>query len=192
MNNEPRRILDSRTLDGLNRFMTQVYLIMASALAVSALTAYGILAYAPQVAYAFAQSTALMWGSLIVSLLLVFLIPRGKGMGGLALVMLYAYAAIEGVTLSIVALAYTQSTVAMAFLAAAVTFVSMAVVGTRTKKNLTGLGGHLMGALLALIIVSVINLFLQSAMVQYVFAYIGVVIFAGLTMYDVNTLRRLY
>lgn len=80
----------------------------------------------------------------------------------------------------------------MAFVAAAADFIVLALFGLNTKKSLAGVGRQAMAALIALIIVSVINLFLQSTMIVFVFSIIGVVIFSLLTAWDSQRMKALY
>ncbi len=73
-----------------------------------------------------------------------------------------------------------------------VMFAVLSFMGSTTKKDLSGIGRQARAALIAFIIVSLINLFLQSPMITYVFSFIGLVIFAGLTAWDTQRLRQMY
>lgn len=99
---------------------------------------------------------------------------------------------IEGLFLSGLLYKYTAMDITRAFIAAAVLFVVLAVMGTSTKKDLSGIGRQALAALIALIIVSIVNLFLHSTMIQYVFSFIGIVVFSALTAYDSQTYKVMY
>ena len=71
-------------------------------------------------------------------------------------------------------------------------FAVLSFMGSTTKKDLSGIGRQARAALIAFIIVSLINMFLQSPMITYVFSFIGLVIFAGLTAWDTQRLRQMY
>ena len=77
-------------------------------------------------------------------------------------------------------------------MAAFVMFTVLAIMGTTTKKDLSGIGRQANAALIALIIVSLINLFLRSPMINYIFSFVGLVIFMGLTAWDTQRLRQMY
>lgn len=87
---------------------------------------------------------------------------------------------------------YAASDVTMAFVGAAAVFVSMALIGTTTKRDLTKVGTHAFAALIALVIVSIINIFLQSTVITFVFSFVGILIFTALTAWDAQKFRMLY
>lgn len=193
-NNQPRKdVFDVNVSAGVGTFLRQVYLIMASAVAISALTSYGILAYAPQVVANIMQSSGLMWGLFLAPFILIFLVA-GAGLknSSAALLLLYVFSAVEGITFAVVAQAYTATSITMAFVAATVTFGTLAAVGTTTKKDFSGWGRHLFGMLLALVIVTLINFFLKSAAITYFFSFVSVVLFSGFTLYDAQNIKKMY
>jgi FtsH-binding integral membrane protein len=97
---------------------------------------------------------------------------------------------LTGVTLSSIFIVYTSGSIAAAFLTTAGTFGAMSVYGTVTKRDLTGMGSFLFMGLIGLVIAMVVNIFLQSAMMDFVISGIGVLIFTGLTAYDTQKLRQ--
>lgn len=101
------------------------------------------------------------------------------------------YAAVMGASLSFIFLAYTSSSIAGTFASAAGMFGLMAVVGYTTKTDLTKFGSIMLMALLGIIIASLINWFLQSDALNYIISFIGVLVFTGLTAYDVQKLKRI-
>jgi len=101
------------------------------------------------------------------------------------------YAILNGVTLSAVLLAYTMTSVASTFFITAGMFGAMAVYGFVTKRDLAGWGSFLFMGLIGIIIASVVNIFLHSSMVSWMVSAIGVIIFTGLTAYDVQKITRI-
>lgn len=102
-----------------------------------------------------------------------------------------AYSFVNGICLSFIILAYTTGSLIGCFLGAAIMFGIMGVYGYLTKKDLTNIGSLLIMALFGIIIVSIINMFMQSAMIDYIISIIGVVVFCGLTAYDVQKLKSM-
>ncbi len=99
------------------------------------------------------------------------------------------YAALNGVTFSVIYLVYTASSIAGTFLATSVLFGGMAVLGYTAKVDLSHWRNYLMLGLLGLIIGSVINLFLANSTLDWVLTYVGIALFLGLTLYDTQWIR---
>lgn len=108
-----------------------------------------------------------------------------------ATILFLLYSALNGVTLSAILLLYTMTSIATTFFITAGMFGAMAVYGFVTKKDLTGMGSFLTMGLIGIIIASLVNLFLGSPMISWVVSAIGVIIFTGLTAYDVQRLTRI-
>lgn len=98
-------------------------------------------------------------------------------------------AGITGISLSFIFLAYTSASIATTFVVSALTFGVMAVAGYTTKKDLTGFGSIMMMGLIGIIIASIVNMFMRSDTMDYVISFIGVLVFTGLTAYDVQKLK---
>lgn len=101
------------------------------------------------------------------------------------------YAALNGLTLSVIFLAYTAASVASTFFITAGTFAVMSLVGYTTKRDLSGLGGLLSMALIGLIIASIVNIFMASSALYWLITYVGVLIFVALTAYDTQKIKRM-
>ena len=101
------------------------------------------------------------------------------------------YSILNGVTLSAILLLYTMTSVAATFFVTAGMFGAMAVYGFVTKKDLSSWGSFLFMGLIGIIIASVVNMFLGSSMMSWVISGIGVIIFTGLTAYDVQQITRM-
>ena len=101
------------------------------------------------------------------------------------------YSVLNGLTLSVIFLAYTSTSIAGTFFIAAGMFGAMAVYGMVTKRDLSGLGSFLFMGLVGIIIASIVNIFLNSSSVHWMISVLGVLIFTGLTAYDVQKIKRI-
>ncbi|MHB8460648.1 MAG: Bax inhibitor-1/YccA family protein [Candidatus Limnocylindrales bacterium] len=125
---------------------------------------------------------------LIVAMVLSFAIRSIPATIGLGL--FFVYAAMTGVTFGFVLLVYPVASVLAAGLSAAAVFGGAAVYGAVTKRDLTSMGAYLFMGLIGVIVASVVNLFLQSNMLGYVVSFITVIVFTGLTAWDVQRIQR--
>lgn len=107
-----------------------------------------------------------------------------------SLALFFVYAASMGLTIGVIVSMYTGASVVSAFVSAAGMFGSAAVFGAVTKRNLSSMGGILIVGLIGIVIASVVNLFLGSSAIGWVISLIGVVIFTGLTAWDVQKITR--
>jgi FtsH-binding integral membrane protein len=105
--------------------------------------------------------------------------------------MFFAYAALTGLTFSVLFLLYTSASIASTFLITGGTFAGLSLFGAVTKRDLSGVGRFAMFALIGLILASVVNLFFASSLLLWVTTFGGVVIFAALTAYDTQKLKAL-
>jgi hypothetical protein len=101
------------------------------------------------------------------------------------------YSLINGLTLSVIFLAYTQASIASTFFITGGTFGLMSVYGYTTKRDLTRVGSLLVMALIGFLLASIVNIFLQSAAFYWILTYAGIAIFVGLTAWDTQKIRRL-
>lgn len=101
-----------------------------------------------------------------------------------AAVLFFAYAGLNGFTLSIILLSFSLGTVFLAFVATAALFGAMTIIGYTTKVDLTRMGTFLMMGVLGLLIVMVINIFINSGPLEFIISLAGVLIFTGLTAFD--------
>ncbi|MEP7325130.1 MAG: Bax inhibitor-1/YccA family protein [Gemmatimonadota bacterium] len=99
------------------------------------------------------------------------------------------YSGLNGLTLSVILLAYTGASVANAFITTSAMFGALAVYGTVTKRSLAGVGQFAFMGLIGVVIASVVGLFWQNDMLQFIISICGVVVFTGLTMYDAQRLK---
>lgn len=104
---------------------------------------------------------------------------------------LHVFAALMGLSFSAIFAVYTMTSIFTAFMAAAVLFGTMSFYGYFTRRDLTSLGSFLLVGLIAIVIASIINIFIGSTVAQMVISAIAVVVFLGLTAYDTQKIREL-
>jgi FtsH-binding integral membrane protein len=108
----------------------------------------------------------------------------------LALLLFFVYAATMGITLGVILLTYTTASVLAAGLSASAVFGAAAVYGYVTKRDLTSVGGILFMGLIGILVASLVNLFIGWTWLNFAIAVLGVVIFTGLTAYDVQRIKN--
>ncbi|WP_303720110.1 Bax inhibitor-1/YccA family protein [Malonomonas rubra] len=180
------------TLTTTSGFFPKVYGWMTAGLALTALSAFLTLSSQSLLNLVF-SNRLVFYGLIIGELGLVFTmsaaINRISAMT--ATMMFLLYSALNGVTFASIFLLYTSSSIASTFMIAAGTFAVMSGYGYATKRDLTGWGSFLFMGLIGVIIASVVNIFLHSAMITWVTSYLGVFIFVGLTAYDTQKIKMI-
>lgn len=101
------------------------------------------------------------------------------------------YSFITGITFSTIFIVYNLSSIMFVFLVTAITFLIFAIIGYTTKKDVSGWGSFLMMALLAVIVTSIVNIFIKSNTMDLIITLISVVIFLGYVIYDMKNVERL-
>ena len=101
------------------------------------------------------------------------------------------YSVLTGMSLSFIFLVYAQTSITQIFFVTSAMFGTMALVGYTTKTDLTKLGSLLYMALIGIIIAAVVNMFMQSDAMSYFISFISVILFTGLTAYDVQKLKNI-
>lgn len=179
---------------GLNRFFAKMYGYMAGAVGFSAIIAFlCATVFQVQVVTFLVEHRYAFFILFAAQLLMVFGVSFKPGRSAaFSTTMLFAFAGIEGLFLSTILMVYDISHVTMAFVAAAADFIVLAIFGATTKKDLSTIGNQAMAALIALIVVSIVNIFLQSPLISYVFSFVGVVIFTILTAWDSQKFKMMY
>lgn len=169
------------------RFFNSVYAWMSVGLAVTALVAWFV-AQSPQLMQTFLHSWVIL---LLVELGLVIAISSAinRISANVATLLFVLYAAINGLTLSVIFLIYAHSTLTSAFIISAGTFGVMSAYGMVTKTDLTGVGKILGMLLIGFVIASIVSIFWGNTTFQIIFNYVGVLLFVGLTAYDTQKLK---
>lgn len=177
--------------EAATRFLTSVYAWMFGGLALTTFVSWWVIA-TPSVWMAIAGNKILFFGLIIAELALVVILSAAINRipAGLAAAMFFLYSALNGATLSLILLVYTEQSVFRAFLSASCLFAAMSVYGYFTKRDLTSFGGMFTIGLIGLVISMVINMFLRSTAFDYLLSIVGVVLFLGLTAYDVQAILR--
>lgn len=197
--------------EGLRSYMLRVYNYMGLGLVVTGVAAYFAAAAAittdPNAAAGQLANGQLVtqWGALLyasplqwVVMLapLAFVMVLSFGINKLSVTaaqgVFWAFAAVMGLSLSSIFLVYTDASIAKVFFITAATFGAMSLYGYTTKRDLTGMGNFLMMGLIGIIIASIVNIFMQSSMMDFIISVVGVLIFTGLTAYDTQKIKESY
>ncbi|MEO0063185.1 MAG: hypothetical protein RLZZ08_1745 [Pseudomonadota bacterium] len=178
---------------GLRRHMLSIYNYMASGVLLSGLVAL-LFAGSGMAAQVFVGGGPLAWIIMLSPLAIVFAMSFGQGKfsTGTLQLMFWGFAALMGLSLSTIFLVYTGASIAVTFFATAGAFAGLSLFGYTTQKNLSGFGTFLIMGVVGLVIASLLNMWLQSPGLMWVISALGVLIFAGLTAYDTQSLKRQY
>lgn len=178
-------------------FMSQVFTWMTLAMVVTALTAYWFASSEAAIRSLVNVETGglsmLGWIVTLAPLGFVLLMSFGfQKLSALAMTLLFiAFSVLMGMSLSFILLIYTAASVFKTFIVTAGMFGVMAVAGYTTKTDLTKFGSILMMGLIGLMIAMLVNIFMKSSTMEYIISILGVLIFTGLTAYDVQKLKRI-
>ena len=178
---------------GLRTYMLKVYNYMASGVLLTGIVAmlFAGSGLAQDVMFG---GGPLKWLIILSPLAIVFAMSYGQNKFSTFTIqaMFWAFAALMGLSMSTIFLVYTGASIAQTFFATAAAFLGLSLYGYTTKKDLSGMGTFLIMGVIGLLVAMVINIFLQSTMMQLVISAIGVLIFAGLTAYDTQRIKSMY
>jgi len=184
-------IVNYRSAIEINAAMGRVYNYMALSVAVSMIVSLAVASSAVAMTIFFGPITK--WITVFAPLLFVFLVPIAINAGipreG-ALAMLLGFATLMGLSVSGLVALFTGYSVFTAFLGAAVLFGTMSFYGYFTKQSLDSWGKYLLIGLIAIIICSLINMFIGSSFAQQIISTIAIILFMGLTAYDTQRIRE--
>jgi len=181
----------------VKNFMANVFAYMFMALGISALFAYLFSTNLELLQYLVSSTgrglNALGYIVMFAPLAFVLLMSFGYSrLSAPVLVFLFViYSALNGISFSFILLSYTSGTVLACFLSAAAMFGIMAFMGYTTRHDLTKFGRILIMGLIGIIVASLINLFMGNSSLDYLISFLGVMIFTGLTAYDVQKLKNI-
>ena len=184
--------LSSDTIDyneGLRKFMINMYNHTAAGLGVSGLVAW--FTYATGALYAMGS---LMWLFILAPLgMILYYSFAGQNWNKSALTKFYyTFTAVMGISLSTIFAVYTAHSITQVFFITSATFAAASLYGYTTKRNLTSFGSFLIVGLIGIVIASIVNIFLQSSVMQFIISIIGVLIFTGLTAWDTQNAKAMY
>jgi FtsH-binding integral membrane protein len=173
-------------------FLRGVYGWMCAGLAVTAVTAF-LVSNSPTIVRAIYTNKLLFWVLIIAQFGLVITLSGrvNRLAASTASALFIAYSALTGVTLSFVLLLYTAESIASTFVVCAGMFGALALYGSTTKRNLSGFGQFMFMGLIGVVIASIIGLFWRNDGLQFMISIIGVIVFAGLTVWDAQRLKGL-
>jgi uncharacterized protein len=177
---------------GLRAYMLKVYNYMCIGLGLTGGVAFA--ASTSQDLMAAIYGTPLQWVVMLAPLGIVFFLSAriNHMKASTAQSVFWFYSGLMGLSLSFIFLAYTGESVTRVFFITAGAFAGLSLYGYTTKRDLSAMGAFMVMGLIGLIIASVVNIFLQSSGMQFVISVLGVLIFAGLTAWDTQTIKGMY
>jgi uncharacterized protein len=186
----------SQALPVVKTFMASVFTWMTLAMLITGITAW-LFASSPELILTLRNPmggmTGLGWIVMLAPIGFVLLMSLGFQRLSPAIMSLLfiAFSVLMGMSLSFIFQVYTRSSIFQTFLITAGMFGVMAVLGYTTKTDLTKFGSILMMALIGIFIAMLINMFMGSSTLEYIISIGGVLVFTGLTAYDVQKLKRI-
>jgi uncharacterized protein len=189
MNNPVYSMDRTQVQTRVNSFVRSVYNWMAAGLALTGFVAYFV-ASDPTL-FRIAQKGFFLFAIAELVLVIALSARINRLQAGTATGLFLGYAFLNGVTFSYIFAIYTQTAIASTFFVCAVTFGALSLYGWATKRDLTGVGSFMMMGLIGILVASVVNIFMRSSGMQMIISYIGVIVFAGLTAYDTQTIKQM-
>jgi len=203
---------------GLRAYMLRIYNYMVLGLAITGFAALGIfmLSVTPDAASAVRNAAGqavqirsgqfltpigyalfvspLKWAVILAPLALVFFFSfKLQSMRpATAQITFWIFSALIGMSLASIFLVYTQTSIVRVFFITAASFGALSLYGYTTQRDISGWGSFLLMGLIGVIIASLVNLFMQSSMLQFIVSVVGVLVFAGLTAWDTQRLKSEY
>jgi hypothetical protein len=186
----PVYISEGELADKMRLAMQQVYLWMTVGLLATAGVAYFVVS-TPLLQLV--ANPIVFFGAIIVELVMVVALSRAiaRMSPAAAVGLFFVYAALNGVTMSVIFAVYTLSSIAVTFFATACLFGAMTIIGYTTSRDLTKLGGFLLMGLIGFLIGSVINLFFASSAFYWLLTFAGIAIFVGLTAWNTQRIKNM-
>jgi FtsH-binding integral membrane protein len=185
--------VDAAEIDkGLRKYMLGVYNYMASGLLVSAVVSLLVSSSPAAMNTIFGSGLAFVVMLAPLGIIMVMSFAQNKLSTPVMQGLYWAMVTIMGVSMSTIFLRYGMGDVVRVFFITAAAFAGLSLFGYTTKKNLSGMGSFMVMGLIGLVIAMVVNIFLQSSMMQFVISVLGVLIFAGLTAYDTQRIKSTY
>ncbi len=179
---------------GLNQFYAKVYAFVGIGIALSAIVSALMLTTFQDLLVQL-MLNARIW-LIVTGIVEVALVIFASGLAvknnPATLPIFLLYSAINGFSLSFIVSLYLPGTVLTAFISSAALFFVMAIVGVVIKKDLSGIGRALIAALFGLILAMVVNIFLNSDLMDYIISIVMVLVFAGLIAWDNQKIRYVY
>ncbi|WP_323766753.1 Bax inhibitor-1/YccA family protein [Marinovum sp.] len=184
--------------EGLRAHMNKVYGTMSIGMLITFAVAWAV-GTSPQLLAVFRdpatlQPNILGWVLMFAPLIMVFAFGAAinKLSAAGAQLFFFAFAAVMGLSLSWIFVAFTGFSIAQVFLVTSIAFAGLSLFGYTTKKDISGWGSFLIMGVIGLLVASIINIFLGSPAIMFAISILGVLIFAGLTAYDTQNIKNTY
>ncbi len=183
---------------GLRAHMNKVYGTMSVGMALTFAVAWAV-GTSPQLLSIFRDPVTLSpnilgWIIMFAPLAMSFGFAAGinRMSAAAAQMFFYVFAAVMGLSLSWIFVAFTGFSIAQVFLVTSIAFAGLSLWGYTTQKDISGWGSFLIMGVIGLIVASIVNLFIGSGMIAFAVSVIGVLIFAGLTAFDTQNIKNTY
>jgi hypothetical protein len=185
-------VAGAATDERITQFLRKVYGWMFFGLGITALVAYGLTA-TPSLVQALVANHLAFVALFVVQIGLVFFLSArvDRIAPSTAALLFVIYAALTGVTFSVLLMAYTGASIATTFMVTAGTFGALAVYGTTTKRSLARAGQFFFMGLVGLILASIVGMFWNNDALQFLISVVGVIVFTGLTAWDAQRLKQM-
>lgn len=180
-----------RSAEEINSAMSRVYGYMSLAVIVSMLVSYFVGSSPEMLKFFF--TGILKWIVIFAPLVAVFavtMVLANNPSKSVAQLCLYGFAALMGLSFSMIFAVFTMGSIVSAFMGAAILFGIMSFYGYFTKQSLDSLGKFMFIGLIAIVIASIVNIFIGSTVMQTVISALAIIIFLGLTAYDTQKIRE--
>ena len=185
-------VTDYRSAEEVNAAMGRVYAHMSLAVVVSMLVSFWIGTTPELVQFFF--TGVLKWIVIFAPLVAIFAVSYVLGTNpskGVAQLCLHGFAALMGLSFAMIFAVFTMGSIVSAFMSAAILFAVMSGYGYFTKQSLDSMGKFMFVGLIAIIIASIVNIFIGSTVMQMVISALAIIIFLGLTAYDTQKIREM-
>lgn len=180
-----------RTAEGINSAMTNVYKHMSLAVITSMIVSYFV-GSSPELLQFFFTGV-MKWIVIFAPLVAIFgvtILLNASPTKQMAQLCLHGFAALMGLSFSTIFAVYQMGSIVNAFMGAAILFGTMSAYGYFTKRSLDSLGKFMFVGLIAIVIASIVNIFIGSTVMQMVISAIAIIVFLGLTAYDTQKIRE--
>lgn len=179
----------------IGQWMAKVYMWMTGGILLTGATAWWV-GHSQEILYALASNRILFFGIILAEIGLVIWMSAGinRMSAGLATGLFLLYAALNGVTLSLISLVYTAESIQSAFFTTSFAFAGLSAFGYFTKRDLGPVGSFCTMGLFGLLGFALLSMFFPSMMgttASKVFSLVGILVFAGLTAYDTQRIKQM-
>ncbi len=174
-----------------SKVLAKSFLWMGLGLVVTFLTGFGVCQSETMLIQIFTNKLYILFTILELVLVVILSARITKLSETSAKVLFLLYAFVSGLTFSSIFVVYEIASILYVFLIAAAMYALMGFVGYTTKCDLTKLGSFALMALVGIIIASIINIFIMNDMVAFIISIISLIVFLGITAYDVQKIKKL-